>query len=149
AAALRVIENGQNDELTITDDATAQTTTVVANGKTQSFDHQFTVFDLELLGKTEALTFDLAGSASHQLADILVRLGKGENHFTFNPGLTAITNQSEVNLNIMGSNGNDFVNLNFGDILESRVNVNEHGIGGSKTPVSSADVRDTITFGLA
>src|SRR6266852_4623017 len=79
AASLRIIEDGRNDAVTITDDATAKTTTVVANGKTQTFDHQFTVFDLELVGRKDALTFDLAGTASHQLADILVRLGKGEN----------------------------------------------------------------------
>jgi hypothetical protein len=147
AAGLRVIENGRNDAVTITDNSTAQTTTVVANGKTQTFDHQFTVFDLELVGRTDALTFDLAGTASHQLADILVRLGKGENHFTFNPGLTAITNQSDVNLNIVGSNGNDFVNLNFGDILESRVNVAARNLGGSKGTAGSTAPRDSITFG--
>jgi hypothetical protein len=60
-----------------------------------------------------------------------VDLGKGENHFTFNPDLTAITNHSDVNLNVVGHNGNDFVNLSFGDILESRVNVNASNLGGS------------------
>ena len=149
AAALRIVEDGANDAVTLTDDATAKTTTVVADGKTQTFGHQFTEFDLELVGRKDALTFDLAGSASHQLADILVRLGKGENHFNFNPGLTAITNQSDVNLNIVGSNGNDFVNVNFGDILESRVNVAASNLGGSQGEASSATPRDTITFGTS
>jgi len=75
AAGLRVIENGQNDAVTITDNSTAHTTTVVADGKKQAFDHQFTVFDLKLVGKKDALTFDLAGAFSQRLADLLVRLG--------------------------------------------------------------------------
>jgi hypothetical protein len=147
AAALRIVENGSNDTVTLTEDPTAQTTTVVANGKTQTFAQEFTVFDLELVGAKDSLTFDLANPVSHQLADILVRLGKGENHFTFNPGLTAITNQSDVNLNLVGSNGNDFVNLSFGNILESRVNVAASNLGGSHGKTSSTAPRDAITFG--
>ena len=81
-------------------------------------------------------------------ADIQVSLGKGENHFTFNPDQTPITNHSDVNLNVVGHNGNDFVNLSFGEILESRVNVQATGLGGSTTPQSANAVRDTITFGV-
>jgi hypothetical protein len=147
AAALRVIEDGRNDAVTITDNSAAQTTTVVANGKTQTLDHLFTLFDLELVGQKDALTFDLSSALSARLADVQVILGKGENHFTFNPGLTAITNQSDVNLNIVGHNGNDFVNLNFGNILESRVNVAASNLGGSKGAASSTAPRDSITFG--
>jgi hypothetical protein len=107
----------------------------------------FSLFDLELMGKKDALAFDLAGPLSQQRADLQVHLGKGENHFTFNPGLAAITNQSDVNVNVVGSNGNDFVNLNFGDILESRVNVSASNLGGSKTGASSTAPRDVLTFG--
>src|SRR5258708_7250203 len=129
---LRVIESGRNDTVTITDNSTAQTTTVVADGQTRTFARQFTQFDLELEGRKDALTFDLVGAFSHRLADLQVSLGKGENHFTFNPGLTAITNQSDVILNVAGHSGNDFVNLNFGNILESSLHVNATGLGGSK-----------------
>ena len=149
AAGLRIIEDGRNDTVTITDNSTAHTTTVVADGKTQTFSRQFTLFDLELEGRKDALTFGLAGAYSGRLADIQVLLGKGENHFTFNPGLTAITNNSDVNLNVVGHNGNDFVSLNFGDILESRLDVNANGLGGSKTPLNPTAVRDTITFGTS
>jgi hypothetical protein len=149
AAGLRVIESGRNDTVTITDNSTAQTTTVVADGRTQTFARQFGLFDLELVGRKDTLTFDLAGAYNARLADIQVVLGKGENHFTFNPGLTAIDNRSDVNLNVLGHNGNDFVNLNFGNILESRVNVAASNLGGSRTPLDASAVRDTITFGLA
>jgi hypothetical protein len=147
AAALRVVENGANDAVTITDNSTANTTTVIADGHMRTFDHQFALFDLELVGKKDALTFDLAGAYNMRHANLQVSLGTGENHFTFNPDLTAITNHSNLNLNIVGHNGNDFLNLSFGDILESRVNVAAHGIGGGKTPLSASDVRDVITFG--
>jgi hypothetical protein len=145
--ALRVVENGQNDTVTITDDSMAHTTTVVANGKTRIFDHQFTLFDLELVGQKDALTFDLAGAYDHRLTDLQVVLGRGENHFSYNPELTGITNHSDVNLDVMGSNGNDYVNLNFGDILESRVNVDASNLGGSKGGTNSSAVRDSITLG--
>jgi hypothetical protein len=147
AAALRVIEDGRNDAVTITDDSTAQTTTVVADGQAHTFDHQFALFDLELVGRKDALAFDLAGAYTGRQADVQVNLGTGENHFTFNPGLTAITANSDVNLNVVGHNGNDFVDLNFGDILESRVNVAASHLGGSKGGTSSTAPRDTITFG--
>jgi hypothetical protein len=149
AAGLQVVENGANDTVTITDDPKAGTTTVVADGKSQTFKKLFADFDLELVGTKDALTFDIANAYIGRSVSVLANLGPGENHFTFNPGLTAITAHSSVNLSVVGHNGNDFVNLSFGDILESRVNVNEHGIGGSKTPVSPAAVRDSITFGLA
>jgi hypothetical protein len=63
-----------------------------------------------------------------------VDLGTGENHFTFNPvqadGMPAdFFPHSDVNLNVVGHNGNDFVNISFDNIAESRVNVNVHGIG--------------------
>jgi hypothetical protein len=147
AAALRIVTNGANDTVTLTDDSTAQTTTVVANGKTTTFDHQFAHFDLELLSKRDAVTFGLTGAFNARQADVQVNLGKGENHFTFNPGLTALTNHSDLNLNILGHHGNDFLNLSFGDILESRLNLNARNLGGSTTPLSPTAVRDTITFG--
>src|SRR5262249_5612974 len=52
-----------------------------------------------------------------------------------------------LSLNILGHNGNDFVDVSFGNILESRVNLNARNLGGSTTPLSAADVDDTITFG--
>jgi hypothetical protein len=84
---------------------------------------------------------------------VLANLGTGENHFTFNPvqadGEPAdIFGHSDVSVSVAGHNGNDFVNLNFDDITESRLNVNVHGIGGSQTPGSPANV-DSITFGHA
>jgi hypothetical protein len=147
ASGLRVVATGQQDTITITDDSTHGTTTVVENGVTKVFAQQFAAFDLQLLAKNDSLTFDVAGAYSGRLANVQVDLGTGTNHFTFNPGLTGITNHSDVNLNIVGHNGNDFLNLSFGDILESRLNVNAQGIGGSKTPLSPGDVRDVITFG--
>jgi hypothetical protein len=147
AFVLRVVENGANDTVAVTDDSDHGTTTVVANGQTQTFNHQFAIFDLELVGKKDALTFSMAGTYIGREADLEIHLGKGENHFTFNPGLTEINTHSDVNLNIVGHNGNDFVNLNFGNILESRVNVSATGLGGSKTAVSPSTPRDTITFG--
>ena len=56
---------------------------------------------------------------------------------------------SDVNLNVVGHNGNDFVNISFDDIAESRVNVNVHGIGGGTTPDAPGTVRDSIIFGHA
>src|SRR5258708_39789326 len=49
AAALRIIEDGRNDTVTITDNSTAQTTTVLADGQAQILDQQLAVFDLELV----------------------------------------------------------------------------------------------------
>ena len=147
SAALRVIENGANDTVTITDNSTANATTVVADGQAQTFSRQFNLFSLQLIGKKDALTFNLSGPYAARQADVLVNLGKGENHFTFNPGLTAITNHSDVNLNIAGNGGNDFVNLNFGDILESRVNLAANNLGGATRGPVSATPRDSITFG--
>jgi hypothetical protein len=81
-----------------------------------------------------------------------VDLGTGENHFTFNPvqadGMPAdFFPKSEMDLNVVGHNGNDFVNISFDNIAESRVNVNVNGIGGGKTPDAPGTVRDSITFG--
>jgi hypothetical protein len=147
AAMLHVATSGANDTVTITDNSTAHTTTVVADGKTQTFNQQFTEFDVLLNSQKDSLTFNPVGTYSGRTADIQVSLGKGENHFTFNPNATAITNHSDVNLNVQGHNGNDFVNLNYGNILESRVNVNASGLGGSTTPTTSTAPRDVITFG--
>jgi hypothetical protein len=133
--------------VTITDDSNAHTTTVVADGKTTTFQQQFTEFDLELKSKKDSLTLDPVGALNARTADIQVILGKGENHFTFNPGLTAITNHSDVNLDIKGHNGNDFVNVSFGNILESRVNLAASHLGGSTGAASSSNPRDIITFG--
>jgi hypothetical protein len=147
AASLLVRTDGANDTVTITDDSIHHTTTVLADGKTQTFDHQFAVFDLELASRKDTLTFDAVGAFSQRMADVQVSLGAGENHFTFNPELTAITNHSDVSLNVVGHNGHDFVNLGFGDINESRLNVNARNLGGSATKLSSTAVTDTITFG--
>jgi hypothetical protein len=149
AAGLRVLEDGRNDTVTVTDDSAHHTTTVVADGTTRAFDHQFGLFDLRMEGRKDALTFEVAGAYTGRKANIHVDLGKGENHFTFNPGLTAITNHSDVALSVLGHDGNDFVNLNFGNILESRVNVGANHLGGSRAAVTPADARDTITFGTA
>jgi hypothetical protein len=146
AAGLRVIANG-NDTVTITDDSTHGKTTVVADGQTQSFNQQFRLFDLQLEGHKDSLEFDLAGTEMARKANIHVDLGKGENHFTFNPGETPITAGSDVRLNLTGHNGNDFVNASFGNILESRVSLTASNLGGSKTALSPDAVRDVITFG--
>jgi hypothetical protein len=148
AADLRIVTNGSNDTVTITDDSAGHTTTVVADGKTTTFDHQFARFDLELMSKKDTVAFDLAGAFDGRHADVLVNLGKGENHFTFNPDQTALTNHSDLNLNVLGHNGHDFVNLNFGEILESRLEVAARNLGGSNGPVNPADVQSSITFGV-
>jgi hypothetical protein len=152
---LRVVTTGQSDTVTITDDPMAHTTTVVADGRTEVFDHLFVHFDLQLQSQKDQLTFAVAGTEAlvGRHLDLLANLGTGENHFTFNPvqadGEPAdIFGHSDVSVNVAGHNGNDFVNLSFDDITESRLNVNVHGIGGSQTPGSSANV-DSVTFGHA
>jgi TolB-like protein len=147
AAALRIVTNGADDTVSITDNSTAHTTTVVADGMMKTFNQQFARFDLELMSREDTVTFGLTGAYNGRHADILVNLGRGENHFTFNPGLTGLTNHSDLNLNILGHGGSDFLNLSFGDILESRLNLNARNLGGSMTPMGSTGVRDTITFG--
>jgi hypothetical protein len=147
AAGLRVVANGNNDTVTVTDNSTAHTTTVVANGKTTTFAHQFAEFDLELMSKKDTVEFDLTGAFNGRHASVLVNLGTGENHFTFNPGLTALTNHSDLNLNILGHNGGDFLGLNFGNILESRLNLAARNLGG--TAAASPTGNDTITFGTS
>ncbi len=149
ATTLLVRTDGKNDTVAITDNSGDHTTTVVADGKTKTFAQQFGRFDLELLSKKDTLTFNLAGPYDGRHADVQVSLGTGENHFTFNPGLTALTSHSDVNLNVVGHNGNDFLNLSFGNILESRLNVAARNVGGSKAPLDPVEVRDTITFGVA
>jgi hypothetical protein len=157
---LRVVTSGQADTVTITDDAQAGTTTVVADGQTQVLDHLFAHFDLQLHSQMDQLTFLEAGTQAtgnsfiDRHLDMRVDLGRGENHFTFNPvqadGEPAdVEGHSNVNLNVVGHNGNDFVNISFDDIAESRVNVNVHGIGGGTTPDAPGTVRDSITFGHA
>jgi hypothetical protein len=156
--ALRVVTSGKDDTVTITDDVKAGTTTVVADGQTQVINHLFAHFDLQLHSKKDQLTFREAGTEKtgnvflDRLLDMRVDLGTGENHFTFNPvqadGMPAdFFPKSDVNLNVVGHNGNDFVNISFDNIAESRVNVNVHGIGGGKTPDAPGTVRDSITFG--
>jgi hypothetical protein len=155
---LRVVTSGQDDTVTITDDAHAGTTTVVADGQKQVLDHLFTTFDLQLHSKKDQLTFLEAGTQATgnsfigRRLDVRADLGTGENHFTFNPAQADgepadVEGHSDVNLNVVGHNGNDFVNISFDDIAESRVNVNVHGIGGGKTPDAPGTVRDSITFG--
>lgn len=158
-AGLRVVENGRNDTVTITDDERAGTTTVVADGVSRTFQKKFADFDLELVGRKDTLTFEFAGTQADggtlvgRHLNVLADLGTGENHFAFNPvqadGEPAdIVAHSDVTLNVLGHNGNDFVNLSFDDIAESTVNVNVQGIGG-KTPDAPGTVRDSITFGHA
>jgi hypothetical protein len=157
---LRVVTSGDSDTVTITDDAQAGTTTVVADGQQEAIDQLFAHFDLQLHSKKDQLTFLEAGTQAtggsliNRHLDMRVDLGTGENHFTFNPdqadGEPAdIQAHSNINLNVVGHNGNDFVNISFDDIAESRVNVNVHGIGGGKTPDAPGTVRDSITFGHA
>jgi hypothetical protein len=148
AAQLLVRTDGANDTVAITDNSTAGKTIVVADGKTTTFDHQFASFKLDLMSTKDAVTFNLLGDYNLRHADVQVSLGKGENHFTFNPDETALKNHSSLDLNVLGHNGNDFVNLSFGQILESSLNVQAVGLGGSKTPLSPSDVRDSITFGV-
>jgi uncharacterized protein (TIGR03118 family) len=151
---LRVTTSGQSDTVSITDDETAGTTTVVADGQTEVFDHLFAHFDLELQSKKDRVTFAVAGTEAldGRFLDVLANLGTGENHFTFNPAQADgepadVFDLSDINVNVAGHNGNDFVNINFDDIAESRVTVNVHGIGGGKTPDAPGTVRDSITFG--
>jgi uncharacterized protein (TIGR03118 family) len=149
---LRVVTTGESDTVMITDDPMAHTTTVVADGRTEVFDHLFAHFDLELHSAKDQLTFAVAGTEalSGRHLDVLADLGKGENHFTFNPAQADgepadIFAQSDVSVNVVGHNGNDFVSLNFDDITESRLDVNVQGIGGSRAggPANA----DSITFG--
>jgi uncharacterized protein (TIGR03118 family) len=151
---LKVVTTGQSDTVTITEDAMANTTTVVSDGRTQVFDHLFTKFNLQLHSKKDQLTFAEAGTEAivGRRLSVLADLGTGENHLTFNSAQTDgepadIFGHSDVSLSVMGHNGNDFVNLSFDDITESRVVVNVQGIGGSKMPLGPGVVRDSITFG--
>src|SRR5262245_54948911 len=151
---LSVVTSGQSDTVTITEDQMAGTTTVVSDGRTQVFDHLFTKFNLQLHSKKDQLTFAEAGTEEivGRRLSVLADLGTGENHLTFNPAQTDgepadIFGHSDVSLSVMGHNGNDFVNLSFDDITESRVVLNVQGIGGSKMPLGAGVVRDSITFG--
>jgi hypothetical protein len=144
---LHVATQGASDVVVITDNESAGTTTVVSDGQAQVLNHLFTHFDLKLRSKTDQVTFDVASTLSARQLDLQVDLGKGENHFTFNPELAGITNHSNVALDVLGHGGSDFVNLSFGDILESRLDLNALNLGGSKARLSPTDVRDTITFG--
>jgi hypothetical protein len=134
--------------VTITDNSTDHTTRVVADGKTTLFHQQFALFDLQLMSKKDTVSFGLVGNYSGRHTDVEASLGTGENHFTFNPDQTAITNNSNVMVDVVGHNGTDFVNLSFGQILESRLNVSETNLGGSKTPVSPTAPGSSITFGV-
>jgi hypothetical protein len=148
AQGLRLVATGRQDTITITDDSVHGTTTVVENGVTKTFSQQFAEFDLRLLANNDSLTFNLAGAYTGRQASVQVDLGTGTNHFNFNPGQTAIDAGSNVGLNVQGHNGNDFVDLAFGEIANSALNVLETGIGGSKMPLTSmSPVRDSITFG--
>jgi uncharacterized protein (TIGR03118 family) len=153
---LRVVTTGQDDRVTITEDQAAATTTVGSDGVTQVFDHLFTRFALQLHSTKDRLTFAEAGTEaiSGRRLNVLADLGTGENHLTFNPAQTDgepadIFNHSDVSLSVAGHNGNDFVDLSFDDITESRLAVNVQGIGGNTTPVSPTTTRDSITFGHA
>jgi uncharacterized protein (TIGR03118 family) len=151
---LGVVTSGQSDTVTITEDQMAGTTTVVSDGRTQVFDHLFTKFNLQLHSTKDQLTFAEAGTEAivGRRLSVQADLGTGENHFSFNPAQTDnepadIFGQSDVSVSVVGHNGNDFVDLNFDDITESRLSVNVQGIGGSKTPADPSANRDSITFG--
>jgi uncharacterized protein (TIGR03118 family) len=151
---LRVVTSGQSDVVSITEDQTAGTTTVVSDGQTQVFDHMFMKYDLQLHGTKDQLTFAEAGTEAivGRRLSVTADLGTGENHFSFNPNQADnepadIFGNSDVSVSVVGHNGNDFVDLNFDDITESRLSVNVRGIGGSKTPLGPNDVRDSIVFG--
>src|SRR5262245_34254857 len=151
---LKVVTSGDSDSVAITEDSTARTTTVVSDGTTQVFDHLFTKFTLQMHSRKDTLTFAEAGTEaiSGRRLNVQMDLGNGENHVTFNPAQTDgepadIFNQADVSLSVIGHNGNDFVNLNFDDITESRLSVNVQGIGGSTMPANPSVVRDSITFG--
>jgi uncharacterized protein (TIGR03118 family) len=152
---LRVVTSGQSDTVSITDDPTAGTTTVVSDGRQEVFDHLFAHFDLQLHSQTDRLTFAVAGTEaiSGRHLDVQADLGTGENHFTFNPAQADgepadIFAHSDVRVNVVGHNGSDFVSLNFDDVTESRLSVDVQGFGGSRTPAGPANA-DSITFGHA
>ena len=79
--SLLVRTDGTNDTVTIMDNSTNHTTTVIADGKMSTFAEQFALFDLELMSKKDTLTFDLVGAYNGRHADIRANLDKGENHF--------------------------------------------------------------------
>ena len=59
--------------MTITDNSTAGTTTVVADGVAHSFNKQFADFELDLVGTKDALTFDLAGAYVGRHVSVLAK----------------------------------------------------------------------------
>src|SRR5262245_9111458 len=61
AAGLRILGDNTDNTVQITDDSTAGTTTVVADGVTHNFAQQFADFDIRLFGGNDNLLFDPVG----------------------------------------------------------------------------------------
>lgn len=61
---LRVKSTGDADQLSVTADTVAGTTTVVTDGRTQVFDHLFSEIDVQMSGKHSHMTFDLPGTTN-------------------------------------------------------------------------------------
>jgi uncharacterized protein (TIGR03118 family) len=63
-ADLTVTGVGDRNQLSITADAKAGTTTVISDGRTQVFDHLFSEIDIQLSGKNSHLVLDLTGATT-------------------------------------------------------------------------------------
>jgi uncharacterized protein (TIGR03118 family) len=63
-AVLAVEGTGDADQLSITGDATADTTTVITDGRTQVFDHLFSEIDITMKGTHSHVTLDLPGQTT-------------------------------------------------------------------------------------
>jgi hypothetical protein len=133
APVLRILGDARNNTVQVTDDSTTKSTTVVADGITRSFSQQFTFLDIELRDGNDELTFTLIGDYDGQQRSLLVDLGNGNNQFAFNRSEVQILNHSQVTLDVEGGNGNDFLDVHFGPIADSTVNVTANLFGGADT----------------
>ena len=61
---LQIKGTGDADQLSITADVVAGTTTVVTDGRTQVFDHLFSEIDIRLSGQHSHMTLDLPGTTT-------------------------------------------------------------------------------------
>jgi|GEM_PF-4746323 len=133
AEGLRILGDGGSNTVEITDDGTTGSTTVVADGITSEFDKQFAIFDINLAGGNDRLTFDPVGDIDGRDLSLQVALGSGNNQFAFNPSKVQILNHSSVALDVLGGNQNDFLDVHFGPIADSTVNVSANLLGGNET----------------
>ncbi len=148
APGLRILGDARNNTVQVTDDSTTQTTTVVADGVTRSFSQQFTVFDIELRGGNDELTFTPVGDFDGRQLSLLVDLGNGNNQFAFNRSEVQILDHSRITLDVEGGNGNDFLDVHFGPIADSTVNVAANLFGGADTGLVRGVVTpSSISFG--